>query len=70
MIGPLCFVLAFLASPFMSKMRLEADNARLQHQLIVLRRIERKGSGRDASDIAFLTSNKECQVVRQTQSRF
>jgi hypothetical protein len=27
MIGPLCFVLAVLASPFKSKLRLEAENA-------------------------------------------
>lgn len=35
MIGLLCFV---LASPFKSRMRLEAENAVLRHQLIVLRR--------------------------------
>src|SRR5229473_126898 len=38
MIGLLCFVLAVLASPFKSKLRLEAENALLRHQLIVLRR--------------------------------
>src|SRR5450756_46829 len=38
MIGLFCFVLAVLASPFKSKMRLEAENAVLRHQLIVLRR--------------------------------
>src|SRR4030088_932482 len=38
MIGLLCFVLAVLASPFKSKLRLEAENAVLRHQLIVLRR--------------------------------
>src|SRR4029077_18831080 len=38
MIGLLCFVLAVLASPFKSKMRLEAENAVLRHQLMVLRR--------------------------------
>src|ERR1700681_2987254 len=38
MIGLLCFVLAILASPFKSKLRLEAENAALRHQLIVLRR--------------------------------
>ena len=36
MIGLLCFALAVLASPFKSKLRLEAENAVLQHQLIVL----------------------------------
>ena len=38
MIGLCCFVLAVLASPFRSKSRLEAENAVLRHQLIVLRR--------------------------------
>ncbi len=38
MIALLCFVLAVLASPFKSKSRLEAENAALRHQLIVLRR--------------------------------
>ena len=38
MIGLLCFVLAVLASPFKSKLRLEAENAVLRHQSIVLRR--------------------------------
>jgi hypothetical protein len=38
MIGLLCFVLAVLASPFKSTLRLEAENAVLRHQLNVLRR--------------------------------
>src|SRR3979411_880645 len=38
MIGLLCFVVAVLASPFKSKIRLEAENAALRHQLAVLRR--------------------------------
>ena len=38
MILLICFVLAVLASPFKSKSRLEAENAVLRHQLIVLRR--------------------------------
>src|SRR5438876_745016 len=38
MIRLLCFVLAILASPFKSKLRLQAENAVLRHQLIVLRR--------------------------------
>src|SRR6267378_100430 len=38
MIRLLCFVLAVLASPFKSKLRLEAENAVLRHQLNVLRR--------------------------------
>ena len=38
MIGLLCFALAVLASPFKSKLQLEAENVVLRHQLIVLRR--------------------------------
>jgi hypothetical protein len=41
MIGLLCFALAVLASPFRSKVRLEAENAVLRHQLIVLMRRRR-----------------------------
>ena len=38
LVGLFCFVLAVLTSPFKSKLRLEAENAVLRHQLIVLRR--------------------------------
>jgi hypothetical protein len=38
MIRLLCFVLAVLASPFKSKLRLKAENAVLRHQLNVVRR--------------------------------
>ena len=38
MIALFCFVLAVLGAPFKSKSRLEAENAALRHQLIVLRR--------------------------------
>jgi hypothetical protein len=38
MIGLLWFVLVVLASPFKSKLRLEAENAVLRHQLIIVRR--------------------------------
>jgi hypothetical protein len=38
MIGLFCFAFAVLASPFKSKLRLEAENAVLRHQLIVMRR--------------------------------
>ena len=38
MIVLLCFVLAVLTAPLKSKSRLEAENAALRHQLIVLRR--------------------------------
>src|SRR5437764_13014307 len=38
MIAPLCFFLTLFASPFKSKSRLEAENAALRHQVIVLQR--------------------------------
>src|SRR5580692_2760388 len=38
MVALVCFVLAVLSSPFKSKSRLEAENAALRHQLVVLRR--------------------------------
>src|SRR6266481_7904503 len=38
MIALVCLVLAVLAAPFKSNSRLEAENAVLRHQLIVLRR--------------------------------
>src|SRR6266508_6380696 len=38
MVALLCFLLALLASPFRSNIRLEAENAVLRHQVAVLRR--------------------------------
>src|SRR5258707_12237749 len=38
MIALFCLFLALLALPFKSKSRLEAENAALRHQLIILRR--------------------------------
>jgi hypothetical protein len=43
MIALLCFLLTLFASPFKSKSRLEAENAVLRHQLIV---VQRKMRGR------------------------
>jgi hypothetical protein len=54
MIGLLRFVVAVLASPFKSKIRLEPENAELRHQLVVLRR---KVKGR-----VRLTNNDPCFV--------
>src|SRR3979409_2498433 len=53
MIALFCLFLALFASPFKSKSRLEAENAALRHQLIILRR---KGRGRvrtTKSDLLF-----------------
>ena len=44
MIALFCLLLTLFASPFKSKSRLEAENAALRHQLIILRR---KGRERD-----------------------
>jgi hypothetical protein len=38
MLALLCFALSALASLFKSRSRLEAENAALRHQLIILRR--------------------------------
>src|SRR5262249_22664386 len=43
MIALICFFLTLLTSPFKSKSRLEAENAALRHQMIVL---QRRVSGR------------------------
>src|SRR4030095_6188591 len=54
MIALLCFVLAVLAVPFKSKSRLEAENAALRHQLIVLWRKVRGGARLTNNDRWFL----------------
>src|SRR3979411_1402541 len=60
MIGLFCFVLAVLASPFKSKSRLEAENAVLRHQLIVLRR-KLKGQARlTNNDRSFFVQMYRC----------
>ena len=53
MFALLCFVLAVLASPFKSKSRLEAENAALRHQLIVLQRKVRRRDAFTNSDRLF-----------------
>ena len=49
MIGLLCFVVAVLTSPIKAKIRLEAENAALRHQLVVLQR-QLKGRARLTND--------------------
>ncbi len=53
MVALICFVLAVLASPFKSKSRLEAENAVLRHQLIVLQRKVRGGARLTYNDRGF-----------------
>jgi len=59
MIGLLCLFLTLVASPFKSKIRLEAENAVLRHQLIIMRR---KVRGR-----VRLTNNDRWFLVRLYQ---
>jgi hypothetical protein len=56
MIALLCFVVAVLVSPFKSKNRLEAENAALRHQLVVL---QRKMQGR-----VRLTNSDRCFFIQ------
>jgi hypothetical protein len=62
MIALLCFVLAVLAAPFKSKSRLEAENAALRHQLIVLRR-------KRGHILAGSTSNPEAKYLSRPEVR-
>jgi hypothetical protein len=48
MVALFCFFLTLLASPFKSSSRLEAENAALRHQLMVL---QRKVRGRSRTAI-------------------
>jgi hypothetical protein len=54
MIALLFFFLTLFASPFKSKSRLEAENAALRHQLIVLRRVVRGRTQLTNGDRLFL----------------
>ena len=56
MIALLCFFLTLFASPFKSKSRLEAENAALRHQLIILRRRVRGRVRLTNGDRLFLSS--------------
>ena len=60
MVGLICFVLAVLASPIKSKSRLEAENAALRHQLIVLRRKVRGRAQLTNSDRWFFVQLYRC----------
>ena len=68
MIALICFVLAVLASPFKSNIRLEAENAVLRHQLIVLRR-KLKGRARLTNNDRWLCVPKNpIRVYRMIES--
>src|SRR5258708_14678459 len=60
MIALLCFVLDVLASPFKSKLRLEAENVVLRHQLNVLRRRLHSHVRRTNSDRWFFIQLYRC----------
>ena len=60
MIALIWFVLAVLASPFKSKSRLEAENAVLRHQLIVLRRRVRDRAQPTNTDRWFFVQMYRC----------
>jgi hypothetical protein len=66
-IGLLCFGLAILISPFRSKSRLEAENAVLRHQLIVLRRKMRGRLQLTRNDRWFFI--QRCRLSRVTSAR-
>ena len=61
MISLLCFFLTLFASPSKSKSRLEAGNAALRHQLIVLQR----GARGEAIVAKQLTVDEARRIVRQ-----
>src|SRR6202023_1736896 len=66
MIGLFCFVLAVLASPFKSKFRLEAENAVLRYQLMVLRR-RPHGRVRLTNNDRWLTAHRSLRACRGRQ---
>jgi hypothetical protein len=57
MVALLCFFLTLLASPFKSNSRLEAENAALRHQLMVL---QRKVRGR----VHLTNSDRAIMIIR------
>jgi hypothetical protein len=67
MIGLLCFVLAILASPFKSKLRLEAENAVLRHQLIVLKRTLHGLSSSKQIELVLYLSFKLVRLPKNTR---
>src|SRR5258705_5173705 len=60
MIALICFVLAVVATPFKSMSWLEAENAVLRHQLIVLRGKVRRGRQLTNNDRWFLVQMNRC----------
>src|ERR1700682_4043059 len=69
MIALIWFVLAVLASPFKSKSRLEAENAVLRHQLIVLRRKVRGRAQLTNNDRWFLVQMYRWFQAQQSPAR-
>jgi hypothetical protein len=63
MIALLCFLLTLFASPFKSKCGLEAENAALRHQVIILRRKVR-GRIRSRTGICLPECLRRCREAR------
>ena len=64
MFALICFVFAILVSPFRSKIRLEAENMALRHQLMVLRR-QVRGRVRVCTE----NSNSDIMVMQSAKDR-
>lgn len=66
MVALLCFVIRLLTSPFKPTSRLEAENAALRHQLIVLQRKVR-GRIRGGAVTANVTERNGCESLAVAQ---
>src|SRR6266581_8679992 len=70
MFALICFVFAILVSPFRSKIRLEAENMALRHQLMVLRRQVRGRVRLTDDDRLFLIQSYRWSLVRWHRAGF
>jgi hypothetical protein len=70
MVALFCLFLALFASPFKSKSRLEAENAALRHQLLVLKRRDKSFCDRRHEVTLFGTVGKATTTARPEQDRW
>ena len=70
MIGLLCLFLVLVAAPFKKQSRLEAENAALRHQLIVLRRKMQRRVRLTNSDRWFFIQLYRWSIIRVTSHYF